>query len=166
MIVVADTPPVNYLVLIGEADLLHRLYGRVLIPPAVLAELQHPETPPAVIAWVTRAPTWLEVRSLAVPSGENDEALDAGEREAIALAEEHKPDVLLLIDEEQGRVVARQRNIPTTGTLGVLDDAAARGLVDLRQAIERLKETNFWAADSLLDWLMLRDQQRKLGHKS
>lgn len=44
MIVVADTSPLNYLVLIGEADLLYRLYGRVLIPQAVLSELEHPET--------------------------------------------------------------------------------------------------------------------------
>ncbi len=49
---------------------------------------------------------------------------------------------------------ARRRNIRTTGTLGVLDDAAARGLVDLRSAIERLRGTNFRAADSLLEWLI------------
>ena len=67
MIVVADTSPVNYLVLISEADLLHRLYGRVLIPQAVLAELQHPGTPLAVIEWVIRSSTWLEVAAL--PSG-------------------------------------------------------------------------------------------------
>jgi predicted nucleic acid-binding protein len=35
MIVVADTTPVNYLILIGEIDVLPKLYGRVVIPPAV-----------------------------------------------------------------------------------------------------------------------------------
>ena len=39
MIVVADTSPLNYLVLIGQIDVLKHLYGQVLIPPAVLAEL-------------------------------------------------------------------------------------------------------------------------------
>jgi len=34
MIVVADTTPVNYLILIGEIDVLPKLYGRVVIPPA------------------------------------------------------------------------------------------------------------------------------------
>ena len=43
MIVIADTSPLNYLVLIGEADILQRLYRRVVIPEAVLRELLHPE---------------------------------------------------------------------------------------------------------------------------
>jgi predicted nucleic acid-binding protein len=30
--VVADTSPLNYLVLIGEVDLLAQLYGEVLVP--------------------------------------------------------------------------------------------------------------------------------------
>jgi predicted nucleic acid-binding protein len=32
MIVVADTTPINYLILIGEIDILTQLYGRVVIP--------------------------------------------------------------------------------------------------------------------------------------
>ncbi|MGA2599574.1 MAG: hypothetical protein ABSH09_21580 [Bryobacteraceae bacterium] len=45
MVVVADTSPINYLVPIAQIDLLHRLYTRILIPPAVLAELKHPAAP-------------------------------------------------------------------------------------------------------------------------
>jgi len=44
MIVIADTTPLNYLILIHQADLLPQLFGRVLIPPAVFEELQQPET--------------------------------------------------------------------------------------------------------------------------
>lgn len=44
MIVVADTSPINYLILIGQIDVLKHLYTRTLIPSAVLAELQHPAT--------------------------------------------------------------------------------------------------------------------------
>ena len=39
--VVSDTSPINYLIRIGEIDLLPKLFGEVLIPPAVLQELQH-----------------------------------------------------------------------------------------------------------------------------
>ena len=46
MIVVCDTSPVNYLVLIGEIDLLPQLFTTVVLPAGVLAELQHPRTPP------------------------------------------------------------------------------------------------------------------------
>jgi len=37
-VVIADTSPLNYLVLIGQIELLRRLYGKVLIPTEVLAE--------------------------------------------------------------------------------------------------------------------------------
>jgi len=161
MIVVADTSPLNYLVLIGEADLLYQLYGRVLIPQAVLSELQDPGAPSAVVGWIERRPPWLEVRQVAVRLEESSQELDVGESEAVALAEENRPDVLLLIDEETGRREARRRNIPTTGTLGVLDDAAERSLVDLGAAIQRLRDTNFRASDSLLEWFIARDRQRK-----
>jgi hypothetical protein len=61
MIVVADTTPLHYLILIQLDDLLPRLFGRVLIPPAVLAELQHPETPDPVRQWFAQPPAWLQV---------------------------------------------------------------------------------------------------------
>jgi len=64
MIVIADTSPLNYLVLIGEADILLRLYHRVVIPEAVLRELLHPETPTIVSEWIARRPTWLEVERI------------------------------------------------------------------------------------------------------
>jgi predicted nucleic acid-binding protein len=46
--VVSDTSPINYLIRIGEIDLLPQLFGEILIPPAVLQELQHAGAPLAV----------------------------------------------------------------------------------------------------------------------
>jgi predicted nucleic acid-binding protein len=161
MIVVADTSPLNYLILIGEADLLYQLYGRVLIPQAVLSELGHPHAPAAVAEWISRCPLWLEINHVNVRPEDRSDELDRGESEAIALAEQYKPDVLLLIDEETGRLEAMRRNIRTTGTLGLLDDAAARRLIVLESAIGRLRNTNFRAPESLLEWLLARDRKRK-----
>ena len=62
MIVVADTSPVNYLVLIDEIDLLPIIFGKVLIPEAVMEELQHPRTPPKVRQWIVNLASWIEVR--------------------------------------------------------------------------------------------------------
>jgi hypothetical protein len=42
MIVVADTGPLHYLVLIGAADVLPPLYHRVVTPQTVLEELSEP----------------------------------------------------------------------------------------------------------------------------
>ena len=48
MIVVADTSPLNYLILIDEIDLLPVLFGKVLLPHAVFQELKHPKTAPKI----------------------------------------------------------------------------------------------------------------------
>jgi predicted nucleic acid-binding protein len=43
MVAVADTSPLNYLILIDEIGLLPGLYRRILVPKAVLAEMVHPD---------------------------------------------------------------------------------------------------------------------------
>lgn len=49
MIVVADTSPLNYLVLIAEVEVLSALYDRILIPEEVHRDLQRLRTPPSVL---------------------------------------------------------------------------------------------------------------------
>jgi predicted nucleic acid-binding protein len=68
MVIVADTSPVNYLVLIDQIGILPRLYSRVLIPPAVFDELTHPAAVSLVCEWTERHPVWLEVMSRKTPS--------------------------------------------------------------------------------------------------
>jgi predicted nucleic acid-binding protein len=161
MIVIADTSPLNYLVLIGEAEILQRLYGRVIIPEAVWRELQHPETPPAVAEWVAHRPRWLEIQQTAASPDVRLQLLAAGEREAILLAQEHRAEALLLMDEGKGRREASRRNLRITGTLGVLNDAASRDWVDLPSAFERLRQTTFRASPTLLQSFLERDAERK-----
>ena len=62
MIVVADTTPLRYLVVIEREHLLSALYGRVLIPPSVAEELNHHSTPEVVRSWLAGRPNWLEIR--------------------------------------------------------------------------------------------------------
>lgn len=75
--------------------------------------------------------------------------LDIGERSAIALAGALHAD-LLLIDDAAGRAQVKRLNLRVTGTIGVLRAAAERGLVDVRELIDRLKTTSFYADDALL----------------
>jgi len=63
VIVVADTSPINYLVLMEHIEVLPHFYGTVAIPPSVWEELQDIHTPPVVRIWVANCPPWLEVRS-------------------------------------------------------------------------------------------------------
>ena len=54
--------------------------------------------------------------------------LDLGESAAIALAKELKAQ-RILIDESAGRTVAKARDLPVTGTVGVLLIAKQQGLI-------------------------------------
>jgi len=151
MIVVADTTPINYLVLIGYPSVLRDLFQQVILPRAVFQELQSPQAPDEIRVWCASVPDWCRVESVtAVPADLMH--LGAGEREAIALTEQLTAD-LLLIDEGRGRRAARQRGLPITGTIGILDQAAAMGLIDIDTAVERLQRTTFRASAALLKTL-------------
>ena len=152
MIVVADTTPLRYPVVIGRQHLLPALYGRVIIPPAVAAELGPVSAPGSVRMWLARLPDWLEIRQPAHSLPPKVD-LDNGEREAIALAEELAADVLL-IDEWDARLEAERRCLRVAGTLRVLADGARRGLADLAESFERLRRTNFRVNPELLDSLL------------
>ena len=96
MIVVADSGPLHYLILLDHAELLRRFYGRVAVPDAVAAELISVGAPDAVRAWISHPPSWVEVLPVApeaVAAVSDD--LDTGERSAIALAEILHADLLL-----------------------------------------------------------------------
>jgi predicted nucleic acid-binding protein len=160
LIVIADASPLNYLILIGHVDVLHGLYGRVAVPEGVLRELTAPGSPPEVRAWAVRVPEWIDAHHVDVPPDAGLEAVDAGEAEAIVLAERMRPDVLLIIDDRDGRREAARRSIATTGTLGVLSDAAHRGLLDLAAAFDRLSRTTFRASPALLQELLDRARRR------
>lgn len=153
MIVVADTTPVNYLILIGEIDVLAKLYGRVVIPQAVHEELTRSRAPASVRAWIETPPAWLEILSPATVSDIALAKLDAGERDAIALAEELFADQLI-VDELLARREAERRGLSIIGTVGVLREAAEEGLLDLRAAVERLRQTSFHISPAILASLL------------
>jgi predicted nucleic acid-binding protein len=115
MIVIADTTPLNHLILIDQANILETLYGRVVVPSTVLSELQSQATPPKVKEWISNRPGWLEVNRTALPADPSLAHLDAGERDAIILAQNLKAD-LLLMDDLGGRREAVRRNLKITGT--------------------------------------------------
>jgi predicted nucleic acid-binding protein len=127
MIVVADTSPINYLILIGEIEVLPALFHQVMVTPSVCEELKRPHAPDAVRAWIAQPPAWLETRAPAKSPGPDLAHLDAGERDAILLAEELGADQII-IDEIRGRREAKRRELPYIGTLGVLLPGAKQGL--------------------------------------
>ena len=86
--------------------------------------------------------------------------MGAGEREAIPLAQE-LPDAVLVIDDHDGREEAARRRIDMIGTIGVLEAAAIRGLIDLSPVLAQLQATTFHASPRLFAEALARDAARK-----
>jgi predicted nucleic acid-binding protein len=158
---VSNTTPLRYLIAIEQEHLLGKLFEKVFVPVAVHEELTDARTPEIVRRRVASFPSWFEVRTV-------DETrmptfpvtLHRGERQAILLAEALRADVLL-IDEQIGRTIALSRNIPLSGTLGVLERADRMGFVsNFPQVLQRLKASGFFIAETLEQQLLDRHRSR------
>jgi predicted nucleic acid-binding protein len=112
-----------------------------------------PAAPQAVRDWVLSAPTWLEVRAPTSSPDASLTELDSGERDAIALAIELGADELI-VDERKARIRAEQLGIAVVGTIGVLQEAASHGLIDIRKALARLQGTSFHITQEVLEQLL------------
>jgi uncharacterized protein len=145
MIVVSDTTAVSNLLTVGRADLLVSLFRRVLIPPAVWAEL---------LAFHSDLPDWLEVVTVTDSSRvlAFQKQVHPGEAEAIALALEVKPD-WLLIDDADGRKLAKSEGAPVVGLMGVLLMAKRDGfLTEVKTLITSLaSEAGFYLSAAVRD---------------
>lgn len=96
MTVVSNTSPINYLVLIGAADVLHQLFDLIWIPDRVRRELSDSNAPASVRSWITNPPDWLRVEDVAANGVPSLTALHQGERDAILLAQILRADLKIL----------------------------------------------------------------------
>ena len=161
-LVIADTGPLNYLILIEHIDLLPALFERVTLPTAVQSELASSKAPPLVRHWIANRPAWVEVCEAPLSQVEDASlrGIDAGERAAILLAASLNAD-LLLMDDRKGVNAAQRKGLRVTGTLGILDLAARRCLADFTQAVERLRQTDFRVPQALMESLLEEHRKRK-----
>ena len=142
MRVVSNTSPISNLAFIGRLDLLWTQFGEVWIPPAVAEELGAHPSPDGLQA-IQIAIQAGKIR-LAEPAGQpfiNLLLMDLhrGEAEAIALASELGAR-LILIDEQEGRRMARLAGLSVTGLLGVLLHAKQAGqLLAIKPEIAALR---------------------------
>lgn len=161
MIVIAGTTPLHYRILIGEVEVLKEIFGHVIVPQAVIAELTRNRTPQPVRDWIDSQPYWLDVKQPSFELADVAKSLGKGEREAIALAVELAADALLL-DDKRAKNEARRRNIPVITILNIMETAAERGWLDLPDAIARLRQTSFYLPDEdAIKEALERDRQRR-----
>ena len=126
--VVTNTSPLLYLHQLGLISLLPDLYERVVVPTAVVGELEegarlgYSVPSPEALPWVdVQAAPMAELLALVTDLG-------PGERAAIAIARARRSD-LLLLDDGLARRHARLLGLRISGTLGVLLRAKQEGLI-------------------------------------
>ena len=151
MVVICDTSPIINLAMIDCLDFSPKLFQEVIIPRQVFDEIVVKGIGKSGEIEVKNA-TWIKVLEFEdkVFYSEISQNLDEGESVAITLAIEMGAD-LLIIDEENGRRIAKEYNIKFTGLLGVLLRAKANGLLqNVQPKIEELRKTaNFWISENL-----------------
>ena len=152
MSLVSNTGPLIALAKADQLGLLPALFGRVAIGPVVQRELLAKSGPEADRLDLAFA-TFVEVVApFDVPPEVRLAAatLDAGEREAVALAR-LKGD-RLIIDDRLGRQVARRLGVVVTGTGGVLVLARQRGLIPaVRPLLEQIRRNGYWLSDDVVE---------------
>jgi predicted nucleic acid-binding protein len=114
-----------------------------------------------VKAWIQARPNWIEVRKADTSLFTPTRKIHDGEREAIALAIELQADAFLC-DDGNAIKEALRLNIPTVRLFTILESAAEQNLLDLPEAILKMKATTFHTPpDAIINAMLKRDQQRK-----
>ena len=149
MAAVADASPLILLAKVGHLFLLSELYQELFVPPAVANELRaKPDTMSVELERFLGSGTVRLPENLQLVKALSRE-LGAGESEAIALATEI-PDAILVMDDAEGRRVARGLGLRVTGLLGVLIEAKTGGLLPVvGPVLDRLMAEGFWLSEAM-----------------
>lgn len=149
----SNTSPIMNLAIIGQLHLLRKQFGEIRIPPAVLDELRVEDNLPGSHALKDAISSgWIFVESVAnqVFVRVLQNTLDNGESEAIALAVQLNAERILL-DERDGRRIAKALSLDITGVLGILLRARQEGdISSLRETMDALRQNaGVFIADTL-----------------
>ena len=144
MTVVADASPLIALAQVNQLPLLERLFGEILVPPAVVREVE------------LSLPAFIRERKLSrpIPAAVLHASLDPGESEAISLALELGAERVIL-DERAARQLAHDLALPRIGVLGILLASKQKGLIpSVRPVLDGLVKSRFRITPELYEWLL------------
>ena len=150
-VIVSDSSPIRSLYFLRLLSILPELFGEVVIPPAVLHEL---ETPASGLTPIPRSE--LGVLSVVAPNDQSkvqelQSVLDKGESEALVLAIELGVSIILM-DETRGRAMARRLGLSALGVIGIFIKAKRANMIgEIKPLLLRLRsENNFYISDALM----------------
>ena len=131
--VISDTSCFIILTNIGELDILHKLYQKIITTIDIAIEYNEP------------LPEWVEIVTVSDKYRQQilEMQIDKGESSAIALALEI-PDCRLILDDYKARKIADKLSLSYTGTIGVIIQAKLKGIIpSIKPFLEKLKKINF-----------------------
>lgn len=149
MRVVSNASPLIFLSKLGELELLAQCFAETSIPQAVRAEVG--DLP---------LPAFVQVKTIS-EFGKHYVAgaigtLHAGELEAMVLAQETGADFVLL-DDLRARQKAKRNGLAMIGTLGVLQLAYAKGLIERGKLLAHydalVEQHGMWLSAAMLQQL-------------
>jgi predicted nucleic acid-binding protein len=147
---VSDSSPLIFFSAIGRLDLLHEIFGEILVPPAVWREIviRGAGRPGANdiqgVDWIRQEPPNSQMLSVVRRAG-----IDEGETEAIALALSMHPVATVILDDFPARRVALNAGLEVTGTGGIAVLAKQFGLVaSVGSVLTELRAAGLYLSES------------------
>lgn len=145
---ISDTGPLSYLHRLGHLGVIKDVYQRILVPPAVVAELDAGHRRGFDLPDVA-ALSWIEVSTPKARELAGIDGVGPGETEAIALGRSIS-NALLLSDDRRAREIAVTFRLRVTGTVGLLILAKERQMIErLRPELDRLLGFGFRLAPNV-----------------
>ena len=148
-VVISNTSPIFYLHRLRRLDLLKKLYQEIIVPKAVVAELEAGRRQGEDVPELDNY-EWIKIRAIRSPQilGLSTD-FGPGETEVLALALEES-DSLVIIDEKLARKIARLRGLRVTGTAGILLKAKQEGhILAVKPFIDQLQDIHFHLSDNV-----------------
>jgi len=155
-VVISDSTTLISLLNIERFDLLFKFSDKIIITPAVYAEVTVQKLAKRVLD------EQINLSKVTVLEVENHKKveellirLDLGESESIVLAEEQ--DLVLIIDEKRGKNIALSFGIKAIGLIGILlvyKKKVYLSSSEIIEIVEELREVDFRVSDKLLKLLL------------
>lgn len=132
-IIISDTSCFIVLSNIGELDILHKVYSKIITTIDIVSE------------YGEALPDWVEIQNASDKYRQQllELQIDKGEASAIALALEI-PGCTLILDDYKARKIAEKLGIDITGTIGVIIKAKLNGIIpSIKPLLEKIRHTDF-----------------------
>ncbi|HEY9342245.1 MAG TPA: DUF3368 domain-containing protein [Hanamia sp.] len=132
-IIISDTSCFIVLSNIGELDILHKVYSKIITTIDIASE------------YGEALPHWVEIQNASDKYRQQllEMQIDKGEASAIALALE-SPGCTLILDDYKARKIAENLGIDITGTIGVIVKAKLKRIIpSIKPFLEKIRTTDF-----------------------